>query len=334
MKEKQGSLSVKVVSRLSGVSAHTLRAWERRYGVVEPRRSPSGRRIYSMADVEKLSLLHKLTLLGHSIGNLAPLDLKELSSLDGRSERQLAGAKEILAKVSEPAPPRGQTGVQILDAVRAHDFDEVDRRILQARLAVPVRSFVLEVAAPLLHEVGELVAKGKLGVSHEHALSAILRNHLGELLAQSRHAASLLRGADSPRADLLFSTPSGDLHEFGILLAAILAGARGLRTHYLGPNTPPQDLAQAAHGTGARIVVLGCVEADSQRLLYPLKEYVRLLAKQLATHQRDGIEVWIGGCCDFDPSTARLDVPVLRVPSLPDFDARIERRYQGAGRAA
>lgn len=324
MKQDKGSLSVKVVSRLSGVSPHTLRAWERRYGVVEPRRSPTGRRIYSMADVEKLSLLHKLTQLGHAIGNLAPLNMKELGGLDGRSGRQLGGPREVPASPLTSAHPEQE----ILGALRAQDFDEVDRHILQARLATPVRSFVLEVAAPLMHEVGELVARGILSIAQEHALSAILRNHLGELLAQSRHAASLLRGSPTPRFDVLFSTPAGDLHEFGILLAAILAAARGLRVHYLGPNTPPQDLAQAAQNSGVRIVVLGCVEADAKRLAYPLKEYVRLLAKALAKSQLRGVEVWIGGACDFDPSAARLDVPVLRVASLCDFDARLEGAVQ------
>ncbi len=136
----------KAVSRLSGVSPHTLRAWERRYGVVEPNRSLTGRRIYSMADVEKLSLLHKLTQLGHSIGNLAPLEMKELSSLDGHFDRQLASARETSAPIFETA----QAGRKIIIALRALDFDEVDRQILQARLATPVRSFVLEVAAPLM----------------------------------------------------------------------------------------------------------------------------------------------------------------------------------------
>ncbi len=320
MKGSERSLSVKAVSRLSGLSPYILRAWERRYGVVEPGRSPTGRRVYSMAEVEKLSLLRKLTQLGHSIGNLAQLDINELNSLEGRSEQQLAGAREV---------PSLEPG--LLSALRALDFDEVDRRVLQARLATPVRSFVLEVAAPLMQEVGELVVHGKLGISQEHALSAILRNHLGELLAQSRQAALFTRGAGPTRPELVLSTPEGDLHEFGILLAAILAGARGFRTHYLGPNLPPSDLAQAALKTGARIVVLGCVQADARRLACPLKEYVGLLVKQLAKGHPQGLEVWLGGRCDFDLQAARLEVPVLHVASLPDFDARLAR-YVKPGR--
>jgi DNA-binding transcriptional MerR regulator len=320
MKGNERSLSVKAVSRLSGLSPHTLRAWERRYGVVEPGRSPNGRRVYSMADVEKLSLLGKLTQLGHSIGNLAPLAMKELSSLEGRSEQQLASAR------AAPSVELGtvQTEQELLNALRALDLDEVDRRLLQARLATPVRSFVLEVAAPLMKEVGELVAHGKLGISQEHALSAILRNHLGELLAQSRRAGLSAGGSGLFRPALVFSTPEGDLHEFGILLAAILANARGFRSHYLGPNLPPSDLAQTTLKTSVRIVVLGCVEAAAQRLVRPLKEYVRLLAKQLAAGHPQGLEVWIGGHCDFDPQGARLAVPVFHIPSLPEFDARLE----------
>lgn len=328
MKGSERSLSVKAVSRLSGLSPHTLRAWERRYGVVSPARSPNGRRIYSMADVEKLNLLCRLTQLGHSIGNLVRLDMKELSSLEERCDRQLAIISEA------PARELGtrQIAKELLIALSALDLDEVDRQILQARLATPVRSFVLEVAAPLMQEVGELVVHGKLGISQEHALSAILRTHLGDLLAQSRQASLVARGTRLPRPALVLSTPEGDLHEFGILLAAILAGARGFRAHYLGPNMPPADLAHAALSTGARLVVLGCAETDSRRLARPLKEYVRLLAKQLAAGRPQGLEVWIGGGCDFDPRAVRLAVPVVHIASLAGFDDHLEQYVQSGRR--
>jgi methylmalonyl-CoA mutase cobalamin-binding subunit len=274
-----------------------------------------------MADVEKLRLLCRLTQLGHPIGDLAQLNMQELSRLAGHSDRQLPSSPESPSLVYGA----GQTQQDLVNALRVLELDEVDRRLRQARLATPARSFVLEVVVPLMHEVGELVASGKLGISQEHALSAILRNHLGELLAQSRQASTPVRGDGLSLPDLVLSTPEGDLHEFGTLLAAILAAARGFRTHYLGPNIPPGDLAQAAINIGARVVVVGCAEVDARRLVRPLKEYVRLLAKQLAAARPREIEVWIGGRCDFDPQAAKLQVPVFHVASLPVFDSRLDR---------
>ncbi|HKO50414.1 MAG TPA: MerR family transcriptional regulator [Polyangiaceae bacterium] len=69
------------VARYVGVSTHALRAWERRYGTVEPHRTPGGSRLYDAAQIDRLKTLKDLTNYGHSIGEVARLSLEELKRL-------------------------------------------------------------------------------------------------------------------------------------------------------------------------------------------------------------------------------------------------------------
>jgi DNA-binding transcriptional MerR regulator len=319
MEDSVLGLSVKAASRMSGVSAHTLRAWERRYSVVEPIRTANGRRLYSLSDVEKLKLLGLLVSQGHSIGNLATLSRNELDSL----------SKEPAPRSEPPrlsASDTGDAGIDfaapLLVALRGLDFEEVERLILRARLSTEIRTFVLSIVSPLLAEVGKLVSEHALDIAQEHALSAVLRSQLGEVLSHVQKATAWRPPDQAHLPTLLFSTPEGDLHEFGILLAAILAGSRGFQFRYLGPNMPPESLAKAATTIGAKIIVLGSAAADPSRLVRPLKEYIRILTRQLARHGQT--EIWIGGRCDFDPLKENMGNLVAYASSLQDFDQRLK----------
>jgi DNA-binding transcriptional MerR regulator len=80
------------VARYVGVSTHALRAWERRYGTVEPHRTPGGSRLYDAAQIDRLKTLKDLTDYGHSIGDVARLSLAELKRLLAAT-LELAGSK-------------------------------------------------------------------------------------------------------------------------------------------------------------------------------------------------------------------------------------------------
>lgn len=309
-------LSVKAVSKLSGLTPHTLRAWERRYSVIEPNRTQTGRRLYSMNDVEKLKLLSRLIAQGHSIGNLAPLDLKELEELAGQDREQRARRTK----------EKGSTQTQdLLRAVQAMDFENLDRLILKARLKSDARRFVLEVVAPLLAELGKMVMQEQVDIGQEHALSAILRNQLGEVLSQVQKTAGWDDSHRGSKPTLLFSTREGDLHEFGILLAAILAGARGFRFRYLGANMPAESLAKAVSAIGTDILVLGSARVDVLGDGDTLHSFMKKLTRELA-RKNCGLEgIWIGGRCDFEVRNEKMDYPILHAPTLDEFDRRLEQ---------
>jgi DNA-binding transcriptional MerR regulator len=319
-------MNIKSVARLSGLSAHTLRAWERRYGVIQPSRSDGGRRLYSMADVEKLKLLAGLVSHGHSIGTIASLSREELIRLSKETP---------IDKISDPQNPRT---VSILnqDEIAAHharllkslhllDFEQLERNLLSARLSCPTRSFIVDLVSPLLAAVGDHVAHGKLDISQEHALSAMLRNHLGDLLnqMQSLHSVRSFTNAQEPL--FLFATAEGDLHEFGILLAALLTGSRGFRFRYLGPNIPAKSLAIGAAAVGATHIVVGSVRPIPGRVAPTLSEYIQQLSMELQKNVLLQTRIWLGGYCDFDVNAGQLFGEIKYSATLQEFDLELQK---------
>lgn len=326
-RQNTNGISVKLAAQMTGLSSHTLRAWERRYAVIEPRRTESGRRVYSWEEVEKLKLLSQLVTRGHSIGTLVSMTQGELERF----------ARQGPPQTPPPIPPEEERLTSpdaLIAAVRNLDFEELDRQVFRARIRTPVPRFVLEVVSPLMAEIGARTGSGALDIAQEHMLSAVLRNHLGDLLTQVQKAAGRSSSRRNGLPCLVFSTAEGNLHEFGILLAAILAGCRDFPCRYIGPNMPAENLAKASAVMGADIVVLGSVPGDSKRLVTPLREYVKRLSRQLVRNASRSkelpAEIWIGGNCDFDWALEKTECPLSFVPTLAEFDERLRRRAQGA----
>lgn len=250
----------------TGLTSHVLRAWERRYGAVEPGRTKGGQRLYSDADVLRLRLLKRATEGGRSIGRVAGLSTDELVTLVGED------ASALEAEVA----PSGNGAEEHLRACLAA-ADRMDAQALRGhlmravvRLSAPV--FVTTVVSPLLNRVGELWEEGSLRPAQEHVVSAAVRQVLDWLLG---------RFEASPEAPLMVvGTPSGELHEFGAMLAAIVAADAGWRVLYLGPSLPASEIAAAAERAGASVVAVSVVDgedADVDRAAEELAELGGLL---------------------------------------------------------
>ncbi|HOU53294.1 MAG TPA: MerR family transcriptional regulator [Myxococcota bacterium] len=269
----EGLYPIRAASRLSGLSPDLIRIWQRRYGVVEPARTAGHARRYSAAEVRRLAMLRELTQRGHAIGDLARLPDDRLQSLlQGKS----------LLETPVQSPPLDQDrlleGVvrDYLQAIARLDVRQAQQILARAATLLPPEVFVLRVAIPVLREVGDRWARNELGVAHEHVVSGQMKGFLTDLL---RLAPAPPPGA--PR--LLAATPSGHLHEFGVLLAAWLAAVDGWDVTWAGPDLPSSDLLQAAETLQAELVVLSVIRepppAELQRLaadLRGLSRHVRL----------------------------------------------------------
>ena len=234
-----------LVARRVGVAAHTLRAWERRYGGLSPGRMPSGGRLYSDDDVLRLRLLKQLTDQGHAIGSIATLPVAELTRLASRG-----------AVLEEPALPLDRKVAEVmrerfLASIASFDLAAASRVLSHAALAMAPEELVCDVLGPLLHEIGARWERGELSVAHEHAASSLLRTELGVLLrsAQTPLGARIAVAATLP----------GEQHEFGALLAALLAALRGYRVVYLGTNLPVTDIVRAVREARADLVLVSLV---------------------------------------------------------------------------
>jgi DNA-binding transcriptional MerR regulator/methylmalonyl-CoA mutase cobalamin-binding subunit len=289
---------IRAVSRLTGVPVDTLRAWERRYRVVEPARDRRGR-LYGEADVRKLRLLRLLVDRGHPIGRLVSLPERDLLRLQTEADPPAPG------RAAEEAGPEA-----LLAALERFDAAGADRELRRLATLLAPRRLVREVALPLMRRIGERWADGRLAISQEHLASGLLRSLLGAMVR--------VHAPEEPRVSLLFATPPGEPHEFGVLAAALLAAGGGLGVVYLGTDLPAAEIAECARRTSARVVVLGVVGARGT------DEAVRAV-ERLGGELPAGVQLWVGG-----PPNQALEAAVARASGsfVPDFDALEQRLLQ------
>jgi DNA-binding transcriptional MerR regulator/methylmalonyl-CoA mutase cobalamin-binding subunit len=266
------ALPMRTVARLTGLSPDIIRAWEKRYHVVAPERGPRGARLYTSANVRHLRLLAQVVASGRAIGDVAALSTDDLDAL-------LAPPAEPSPQGRAPSSPAAAAVAEILLAIDRFEASEVERRLGDALLACGDRSFVREVAAPLLDAVGNQWAAGRLPVAAEHLASSALRNLLGGLIRN--------RGR-SQAATVLLATPSGEPHELGILMVALLLRAAGVGVSYLGPDLPAAEILGAAQRAGAAVVGIGVVDGgNAPRAVQELRAIDAGLP--------NGTELWVGG---------------------------------------
>lgn len=249
---------IQVVTRRTGLSADVLRAWERRYDAVIPRRTGSRRRLYSDRDVERLGLLKQVTDAGRPIGQVARWSDAELQELV-RQDRN--------AEVARHTPRAADPGAEIprtlfdraLRAVEHLDGQGLQQVLDAASMSLSPVDLTERILVPLMRTIGERWGSGSLGIAHEHMASAIVRNALSAVVL-SRHL---------PRhgPGIVVATPSGQTHELGALVVAATAASVGWRVTYLGADLPASDIADAARVTGARGVALSITHpADDPRM--------------------------------------------------------------------
>jgi len=166
------------------------------------------------------------------------------------------------------------------DAISRFSGSEIEAELNRMAALFPARNLIHRVIVPLMTELGERWYRGDLRVAQEHMVSAALRNLVGSLVR--------LFARTQPKTSLLFATPKGEMHEFGILCAAMLAGAGGLGVAYLGVNLPSAEIIDAARKTGAEVVVLSVKAAVSGKA--SMKELHRISEGLPAS-----TELWVGG---------------------------------------
>ena len=295
---------VRVVIARTGLTADVLRAWERRYGAVRPQRSRGRQRLYSEDDVNRLTLLRRATLAGHSIAEVARLRTDALEALVDEPHSTVA-----------PAAPDLESAVvrAALAAAERLDGPALEATLKRAALTLGT-GFVDRIAPRFLTEVGERWHERTLSPAHEHLATSVVRRVLDWLL--DAHVPT----ARAPR--LVVATPAGEHHELGAMLGAAAAVAEGWAVVYLGANLPAVDIVAAAQQVRARAVALSAVYGNRGGALAEVKRTARALPR--------GTTLFAGGRA-IDASTEALQEAGVRV--LPDIPAlrRALRRLRGGG---
>jgi DNA-binding transcriptional MerR regulator len=242
-------LRIGALSRRLGLSEHVLRAWERRYGVLQPVRSAGGFRLYSEADERRVRRMQTHMARGLSAAEAAAAALGE--------DEPAPQSQDSSENLETTAESRGG-GLSDRTAALARPLDGMDEPRAQAALDRLFTQYTLElvlrdVVIPYLHELGERWKQGRVSVAQEHFASNVLRGRL----------AGLARGwgnGTGPQAVL--ACPPGEQHDLALLMFGIVLHHHGWRISYLGTNTPFEELARTVAETPSDLVVLAATTPE------------------------------------------------------------------------
>jgi MerR family transcriptional regulator, light-induced transcriptional regulator len=234
-------ITIGELARRTGVSTDALRAWERRYALLQPRRTAGNRRLYSRADEARVGLMRRY--LGTGMPAAQAAEQVAATRLTVNTGHGAAVAPhEIRAAHDELRAA--------LDGFRETPAQRVLERLLGAhsRLAV-----IRDVLLPYLREVGDRWAEGHTTIAQEHFASTFVE---ARLLAMAR---GWDRGA-GPLA--LLAAPSGERHVFGLLSFGIALHGFGWRITYLGSDTPIHAIASAADVVRPDLIAVAAATPD------------------------------------------------------------------------
>jgi DNA-binding transcriptional MerR regulator/methylmalonyl-CoA mutase cobalamin-binding subunit len=256
--------TIGTVSKLTGVGAITLRAWERRYELIHPVRKESGHRLYTRRHIDQINRINALTGQGMRISQINP-DMLE-SAPSGNAE---------------DAPLESLWSAYLADmmsAIIAFDEARLEEIYNEVLSLYPIELATQRLLKPLLVELGLRWETATGSVAEEHFFAFYLRNKLG---ARFHHRS---RNESGPRV-LLAGLP-GEYHEIALLLFALSANEHGFRLLPLGANMPLGELAFVANRTSCNAIVLsGAIAPGTETLARDLPR----LAKAA------GIPVFVGG---------------------------------------
>jgi DNA-binding transcriptional MerR regulator len=287
--EQEPLVRIGELSRRTGVGVDTLRAWERRYGLLEPQRSAGGFRLYGPGDQQRVRAMKTLIDSGVSAAEAA----------------RLAAAEATPPPLSRPGEAPADHAQRLAAAMGR--FDEADANaILDDAIArFTIDAVASRVLLPLLHEIGTRWESGEVSVAEEHFATALLR---GRMLSLGRNW-----GAGAGRVALL-ACPPGEQHDLGLIAFGLILRERGWRIAFLGSDTPIETVADAVAKLKPAAVVLAAVGPE------PFEE----AADQIADLSR-GTPVLIGGNGANQALADRLGARALEadpVAAAADMDSR------------
>lgn len=280
---------------MSGISAHTLRMWERRYGFPVPQRTPGGARRYTEEDVGTLKLIAQALEAGYRAGDVVSQPRATIAAMV---------LEQLPAQVSGEPPHIDR----VIPAIVRDDVVQVREHLRQAVATLGPKRFLVDFAQPLAVKIGELWQSGAIAIRQEHATSDLLITQIRALLAG-------FEGGDG-RPRVLLATLPGELHGLPLEMVALYLALHQATPRSLGVATPVQEIADAAMALEVDVVGLSVSPAA---VVTEVTEEVKALLGELPRR----VELWIGG----EGATALdlEDVEAKRLVTWDDIDDAIQR---------
>ncbi len=239
--------NIKQAAARAGVSVPVLRAWERRYGIVHPERTPSGYRQFDDAAIARIRAMRSLIAQGWSPSAAAAAVVAGAAEPGLADDATALGDAEPEARSDGAAPGAGEMAYRFVAAAAAMDATGVDAVLDDLFARGSFERVAGDLLFPALRRLGDAWAAGRVSVAGEHMASAAVLRRLGQAL----DAASRLEGRGAP---IVVGLPPGGRHELGALAFAIAARRAGLAVLYLGPDLPIDEWLRATSGVDAAVI--------------------------------------------------------------------------------
>ena len=253
--------NLKVVLKETGIAADTLRAWERRYGLPIPERTPGGHRLYSQHDIEIIKWLMAKQAEGLSISRAVDLWKEETASgLDPLAESHQA--KAFVA----PSANLDTARQQWINACLAFNEPAAEHTLNQAFAMYPVETVCVELLQRGLNQIGEMWYTGKATVQQEHFASGLVTRRLDALIS----AAPL---PTRPQT-VLIGCPPDEWHTLSLLLMTLFLRRRGLNVIYLGANVPTERFDETLSTVRPNLIILAAQQLHTTVSLRETAQYL------------------------------------------------------------
>jgi len=252
--------NIKAVTQATGLSAATLRAWERRYGALRPGRSASGYRLYSERDIALLRWLK--SRVDHGMAISQAIALWQQQSAEGRRASIVA---ENLREESRPDLSAARSA--LVSALQNFDESAADRVLGEAFAAFGVEMVGERVIAPTMAQIGEHWHRGDTSAASEHFASNYLRRKIEAIINAGA------RREEGPL--IVLGCAPNDWHELGLLLVYLFLQRRGHNVLYLGQNVPVAQFVEEMRRLAPAAVLISATTAESVAGLIEMAEAVK-----------------------------------------------------------
>lgn len=252
------SISIGALSRQTGVSTHTIRVWESRHGLLSPKRSAGGTRLFNGSDVHRVRMVRDLVEKGHALAALAKLDNEQLHELLDDS-----------LPLDESTPDARALRAEFEVAIEALDKDGAQRTLARGAMLLEPTEFLQHMVLAAMVRIGQRWHDGTLRVAHEHLATNAVRSLMFSLA--NTYPVTRQGGA------VLAATLPTESHEVGALASALCAQIHGWKTIYLGTQLPAEEIVYVAAQVPTDKLLLSCVAGEMSVLQSQIESLEREL---------------------------------------------------------
>ncbi|MBN2348852.1 MAG: MerR family transcriptional regulator [Bacteroidales bacterium] len=247
--------TIRDLEKLSGIKAHTIRMWEKRYSLIEPTRTSTNIRTYCDTELRKLLNISILNRNGIKISKIAQLTPEELST-----------------KINQLSKKADDTETQIEHlAIAMIDIDENKFERILARMIMQLgfEETIIRIVYPFLERIGIMWQTGTINPAQEHFVSNLIRQKLIS-------AIDSLNISEKPNhKNFLLYLPEGEMHELGLLFFSYLIKKRGHKVIYLGQSVPFENIIEVCRIRQANILITSFISSFNTNI----DKYIEMLAE-------------------------------------------------------